>query len=702
MNHFAGKKVLCFIALPHHNRFLVPIMEALAVQGMEVGYFTAAAEGAFEITLNHAGLPYRHVLDYATDETKQRVSSGMAELRAALQPKILANSILQSVPLVIQDKTMRSAVESFHALERMLEVEKPDLLFALHELNPWGKILGYLSHRHGIPYFTLQEGLYYGDIHYYRFHTDYSTACLVWGEECRGVLLKAGCADDKIYGVGNTHIWDAKKRYCDPSSLAETRQALAIGADKKIILFLMSHANYHPFEGGKFIRWMKERSDIVAVFKWHPATSREIVDRAMEKLQGQPSIISTYEVDTYAAIGASAVCVTVGTSTTGIEALAFDKPLLEVRLPDQPYSYSALGVAERVIGLEDIGDKISAILANGVAPALAANVERYLTHNFAYRDDKTMERIVGLVEQALAAPRGDGKAPLLSPDHVRIAVSIVLPVDDCPPVNLLQSLEAIAQHSAPELFEVVLVNCAANRETHALLESLSGDVVVIDGKSDWSYAEACNEAAKKTLGKYLVFLKPGLAPAPGWLESLLQVAEAERDFGAVGGLVLNRNGLISQIGVAFDVNQSPFALYRMLPQEFPGANKQREFEAVEFPLLVSRELFCRLGGFNTELHNRLDDIDFCLTLRRTGLRILYTPGCVLTRLAASWLPAAEKDVLNRIRFYSKWPGGLWQNDERHLREDGLTHDGLSALYREFAARVAAGAAALAGDTVGLA
>src|SRR6202008_3377842 len=109
------------------------------------------------------------------------------------------------------------------------------------------------------------------------------------------------------------------------------------------------------------------------------------------------------------------------------------------------------------------------------------------------------------------------------------------PVDDDSQRTLLPSLEAIASNPTPELFEVVLVNCAANRETRDLLESLSGDVVVIDGRSDWSYAQACNEAVKKAQGKYLAFLKPGLAPAPGWLESLLQVAEAERDFGAVGG-----------------------------------------------------------------------------------------------------------------------------------------------------------------------
>src|SRR5712692_4400698 len=104
MNILSGKKVLCFIALPHHNRFLVPIMEALGREGMEVVYFTAPAEGAFEITLNQANLPYKHLLDYATSETADRTAGAYQELRSVLQDKILGNRTMQSVPIVIQDK----------------------------------------------------------------------------------------------------------------------------------------------------------------------------------------------------------------------------------------------------------------------------------------------------------------------------------------------------------------------------------------------------------------------------------------------------------------------------------------------------------------------------------------------------------------------------------------------------------------------
>jgi hypothetical protein len=147
MNILSRKKVLCFIALPHHNRFLVPIMEALNREGMEVVYFTAAAEGAFEITLNQAGLPYKHLFDYVTNETADRTAEAYRELRSILQDKILGSRTMQSVPIVIQDKVIRGAVETFVCIQRMLEVEKPALLFALHELNPWGKILGYFAGR---------------------------------------------------------------------------------------------------------------------------------------------------------------------------------------------------------------------------------------------------------------------------------------------------------------------------------------------------------------------------------------------------------------------------------------------------------------------------------------------------------------------------------------------------------------------------
>jgi GT2 family glycosyltransferase len=702
MTDIAGKKVLCFIALPHHNRFLVPIMEALRERGMETIYFTAAAEGAFEITLNQANLPYRHLLDYGDAKTADKVAAAYRQLRPLYQEKVLANRTFQAVPVVIQDKTIRPAVENFYCLNRMLEVEKPDLLFALHELNPWGKMLGYLSHVHRIPYFTLQEGLYYADIHYYRFHTDFSTACLVWGEDCRQILLRAGCHDDKIYPVGNTHIWGAKADATSAEAVRETRAALGIAEEKKIVLFLMSHSQYQPFDAWLFLDWMKRRGDVMAVFKWHPVTSKDIVERALARMPQDAPVISAPGVDTYRLIGASDICITVGNSTTGLESIAFGKPLVECRLPDQTYSFADQGVAEPALGFEDLGAKCESIIVDGLPEARRQQVQKYLANNFAYQDDHTMGRILKLVSESLSARRNADTlpTPITVARQSAFPCSIILPVDNVPTEVVLATLASIAENTAGELFEIIIIDCSMVRDTKDLLSGLGGDVKYIRGEPGWSYATACNRGAEEACGKYFAFLKPGLIVAARWLEGLLEIAENESDVGIIGGLTLNENGLIWHMGIAFDVNQAPFCLYRLMPPEFSGAQKRRAFKALETPFLTARQLFCRLGGFSAEFSNCFEDIDFCLRVKlRTGLRVVYTPGSVVLRKHVSWSTAGKEEQFNCIRFYSKWTGYVWQDDEFYLREDDLTHDALSSMYRELAGRVAYGACQLLPDSV---
>ncbi len=286
MDILHGKKALCFIALPHHNRLLVPIMEKLSQRGVEVVFFTAAAEAAFEITLNDAGLPYRHALDYATPELAEQATAACRALRPMWQQLFLSQPVLQAIPIPIQDKIIVSAVENLYCFKRMLEVEKPDLLFALHELNPWGKILGYLSHVLGIPYVTFQEGLFYTSVPFNRFHTDYSTACVVWGEATKEMLIAAGCSPDKIPMLGNIDLWKARERATHPESIAATRQALGIKPQQKLVLFFPSHADYKSFEAAPLQKWLKSQPDVGLVFKWHPITNKEIIDRGLKPPQG--------------------------------------------------------------------------------------------------------------------------------------------------------------------------------------------------------------------------------------------------------------------------------------------------------------------------------------------------------------------------------------------------------------------------------
>jgi hypothetical protein len=686
-NIFRGKKAMCFIALPHHNRLFFPIMQALKRRGMEVAYFTASAESAFEITLHDAGLPYLHPLDYADDEVRAQIRRAYREMRGAWQECLLSHPDLQCVPLPIQDKNNWSVIESLFSFKRMLEVEKPDVLFGLHELNSWGKTLGYLSHELKIPYITLQEGYYFGSPPFYRFHTDYSTACVVWGEFKKDLLVRAGCSSDKLATLGNIDLWQARARAIKPDSIEAIRKALGIGPQKKIVLFLMCHANYGAIPGEALTRWLEQRRDVTAVFKWHPVTGPNIIKTATEQLNGSRHIIHTQTHDTYSLMGAADLCVIVGTSTTGMEALAFGKPLLEVRLPERVFSFAEQGLAEPVSGFPEVSQKIEAVLDRGISGERLARIEEYLKGLFAYRDDRTPERIARMVGEMLQA-RAAGAVPTIeNHEPPRFDCSFIVPVDDSSPQDILLTLQSISEHAPAERYEVLIVDCSTNDETHDLLSRLGGDVTIIAGDRGASYSQCCNQAAARARGKYLAFLKPGLLICPGWLEGLLKATAERPDAGVLGGKVLDRHGLLWHTGVAFDVNQSPFALYRMLPGDFGGAANERNFKAVEGPFLVASELFGRVGGFSTDLVNRFEEIDFCFRVRIAGLAVRYIPSSTSVIANPSWLPSAEQDVLNCYRFYARWTGYMWQDDDAYLSEDGLSHAQLSELYRALAARI---------------
>ena len=113
--------------------------------------------------------------------------------------------------------------------------------------------------------------------------------------------------------------------------------------------------------------------------------------------------------DTYSLLAISDACVLVGNSTTGIEALFFGKPLVEISLVDHLYSYAAQGVAESANGFEDIGEKLERIFTQGLSPEQQQHVATFLARHFAFLDGKTVERVVEMAEEMLIARAAEPK-----------------------------------------------------------------------------------------------------------------------------------------------------------------------------------------------------------------------------------------------------------------------------------------------------
>ncbi len=259
---------------------------------------------------------------------------------------------------------------------------------------------------------------------------------------------------------------------------------------------------------------------------------------------------------------------------------------------------------------------------------------------------------------------GVGSAPgtvriVRSPKHA-VKASIIIPFHD-EPQFLRSCFDSIERTRGRIVHEYLLVdNGSMQPETLTLLDrldSLSG-VQILRDNGPFNWARLNNAAAEDATGDVLVFLNNDIeALVPGWLDTLC--AQAERDdVGAVGARLLYPDGRVQHCGVALGLGGAAGHVLKGLAPGEAGylamAATTRECAAVTGACLVSRRsVFENHDGFDESLGVDLNDIDYCLRLQRSGLRVLYEPAAELVHHESPSRGTAG-DPSDIVRFLERW------------------------------------------------
>ena len=158
-----------------------------------------------------------------------------------------------------------------------------------------------------------------------------------------------------------------------------------------------------------------------------------------------------------------------------------------------------------------------------------------------------------------------------------------------------------------------------------------------DSQSDLGLVGArWNEAAARAAGEVLIFLDgvrpfspPGTSSWNTWWEELASQAMRE-SVGAVGVRVRSSSKALLHMGAVLGGPEVVRTRTAGLRADEPGhlalAQSLREVAAVSGGCLaIRRDLFMHFGGFDRGFRSSLHDVDFCMRLRESGLRILYDP-----------------------------------------------------------------------------
>ena len=217
--------------------------------------------------------------------------------------------------------------------------------------------------------------------------------------------------------------------------------------------------------------------------------------------------------------------------------------------------------------------------------------------------------------------------------------------------DLRRCISSIREKSTYENYEIVVVeNNSETEEIFAYYDELTsgkfaktmkhGDVAASDDdvvkivkyEGDFNYSAINNLGVEKTDGEYILLLNNDTQVITvNWMEELLMYAQ-RADVGAVGGKLFYGNKTIQHAGVVIGLGAHRTAGHTHYGQSRENLGymgrlcyTQNVTAVTGACLMVKKALFEKVGGLDTGFAVSLNDVDFCLKLRKEGYLNVFTP-----------------------------------------------------------------------------
>ena len=214
----------------------------------------------------------------------------------------------------------------------------------------------------------------------------------------------------------------------------------------------------------------------------------------------------------------------------------------------------------------------------------------------------------------------------------------------------LEELAASLPAATASPVHLLLVDNGSRDDRPERVAAAHGGDVIRAGEN-LGYGRAANRGAAGASEPWLVVVNPDIVWEPGSLDELLAAAERHPDAGALGPVLLNTDGTVYPSARALPsltqgLGHALFAhLWPGNPWTRAYQRRQESAEAVEREagwlsgacLLLRREAFESVGGFDPGYFMFFEDVDLGDRLGRAGWRNVYVPSARVTHVGGtSW------------------------------------------------------------------
>jgi len=244
---------------------------------------------------------------------------------------------------------------------------------------------------------------------------------------------------------------------------------------------------------------------------------------------------------------------------------------------------------------------------------------------------------------------------------------------------LRTAINSIERTAAGADYRIVVIDHQSTEPaTKRLLATLARTHAVMPYEGKFNYSRMNNMAVRAhgEGAEFVLFLNNDVeALHDGWLDRMRRLA-ARKDVGCVGALLLYADRRVQHAGVILGFNGSADHALKFNDAYLNGTGKRslgyncsltsvRDFSAVTAAcMMMRREAFEAVGGFDEDFAIGFNDTDLCLRLRERGLKVLYDGGTVLFHYESA-TRSDTKQVMHpedTKRLLTRWSGVLDAGD----------------------------------------
>lgn len=214
-------------------------------------------------------------------------------------------------------------------------------------------------------------------------------------------------------------------------------------------------------------------------------------------------------------------------------------------------------------------------------------------------------------------------------------ISIIIPTKD--KVNVLKTcIESVLKRTRYQNYEIIIVdNQSQEQKTFDYYKKLETDprIRILTYDKPFNFSAMNNFAVSHAEGEHLVLLHNDIeVRSEEWLSAMLEHSQ-RRGVGAVGAKLLYPNNTVQHAGIILGIIGNPPVgghAHRHLPASHPGyfgraSHIANVSAATAACLMIPKQVFGEVGGFDESLAVAFNDVDLCLKIRERGYLIVYTP-----------------------------------------------------------------------------